>query len=176
MRGWKLWVVVLVALLALWAVLGSEVRVLLVVLAGLGGYLALTSGAALLRKRREPALAAVPSELRPGESFVVRYGPPAMQPERLRGLRLRLICRELRRRPDGNGRTVTDKHDWVVEEADGPARGEQRFTVPVDAMHSFAARHHEIAWLVEAQGRVGGGGKPPSGTAELTVLPERYEP
>jgi hypothetical protein len=169
------WVAVVFVLLIAWALLGSELRLLLLVLAVTGGYLAVTSGLRLLRQRQQPTLAAVPAELRPGEPFVVSYGPPAMAAEGLRGIRLRLICRELRKRKV-KGRTVTDKHDWVVEEADGEMRGEHRFTVPPDAMHSFGSRNHEIAWLVEARGRGRQAANVPTAVMPLTVLPDRYVP
>jgi hypothetical protein len=174
MRRWLKWAAWIFVVLVAWAILESFLRVLLLGTMLGGAYLAATAGLALVRKRSQPQLTAEPAELRPGQPFVVRYGPPRLPTEGLRGVRLRLICRESRERP-ANGRTVTDKHDWVVEEADGDVSGELQLAIPDDAMHSFGSRHHEIAWLVEAQGRVRGSKEGPLAVATLTVLPARYE-
>jgi hypothetical protein len=112
--------------------------------------------------------------VRPGDTLSVRFEPPESATQEQRGTRIKLLCRESRQRR-ADGRTVTDTHDWVVEEIDAETRGVREMTVPNDGMHSFATRHHEIAWVVEAQSRNRGGGVGRVARAPFTVLPDRPE-
>jgi hypothetical protein len=158
----------LFVLLALDVVFDSPLRVLLALVALFGLWLTWFCAAALVRRGASPRLTARPDVLQPGQTFTVACASTAPA-------RLRLICRESTRRPAGN-REVTDTHDWVIEEQ-ASRQGELQFTIPSDAMHSFASRHHEILWLVEAQppGQRGSG-PGPAGRVELTVMPVPYSP
>jgi len=151
-------------------VLDSPLRVLLAVVGLFGLWLAWTSGAAMARRSARPKLTARPDVLQPGQTVTVGYDSSVPT-------HIRLICRESTRRPAGNGREVTDTHDWVVEDVAGARQGELEMTIPTDAMHSFATRHHEILWVVEAQAENGPRGtRGPAGRVELTVLPVPYTP
>lgn len=163
-------VALLCLMLTLDALFDSALRVVLAVVALFGLWLTWTCGAALAGRGARPRLSARPDVLRPGQTFTLAYDAPSPT-------RFRLICRESTRRDAGNGRSVTAEHDWVVEDVAGARHGELEMMIPTDAMHSFATRHHYIAWLVEAQPNNGHGA--PCGMiarVELTVLPVPYTP
>jgi hypothetical protein len=173
--GFFKWTFIAIVLFVLWAILESALRLILLLVAAGGGYLGIRSGISLFRRQTRPRLALNPKVVRPGDVLSVRYEPPASGTQDQRATRIRLLCRESRERRAGN-RTVTDSHEWVVEEVDGQTRGVLELTIPIDGMHSFASRHHEISWEVEAQARNRGGGLGPAVREPFTVLPDRPEP
>jgi hypothetical protein len=165
LRFFGLFVAAVVALVVLGVVFESALRVVLFLLLALGVWLVYVCGKELLARSGRPGLVVGQDVLKPGDTVAVTYG--SARPIE----RVRLICRESTRRAAGNGREVTDTHDWVVEDVAGERQGELQMTIPTDAMHSFATRHHEIAWLVEASAEGGSVAR-----ADLTVLPAPYVP
>ena len=176
--GVWIWLVGVIVLLILWEVdpdLG--LRLILFGLAVLGGWIALRSGLRLWLAGRRPVLSLSTDRPLVGQPFTLRYRPPPSG-RPIGGLTARLICREAATyRPRGQRQSATDAHDWIVAEvggdaSGGPSGGELALAIPLDAMHSFRSRHHQIGWRVEVDsGRRGGRVDLP-----LTVLPAVYQP
>jgi hypothetical protein len=111
-----IWLFGAVVLLILWEIdPGSAMRLILLGLAGLGGWLTLRSGQRLLRAREQPSLALSSDQLLVGQPFSLRVGPEAAGAAGAEAVTARLICREAVT-PAGRGRRGGNVQDWVVQE------------------------------------------------------------
>jgi hypothetical protein len=153
-------------------------RLILLGLAALGGWMVLRNGSRLIARGKNPVLSIEPSELLVGQPFTLRYAPPPGRPDELRGVKARLICRERMTPATGRARDA-NTHDWVVselyDEPTGGAAGTVELRIPEDAMHTFEARHHSITWRIEVEPR---NRRHRSGSPldlPITVLPAMYE-
>jgi hypothetical protein len=181
--GIWIWLFGAVVLLILWQVDPSSAwRLILVGLAGLGGWLAVRSGLRMLRERERGALALSSDQVLVGQPFSLRYGPGAASAADARSVTARLICRESASyQPPGQRRRATDVQDWVVQEVGGEvepggAPAELELAIPLDAMHSFRSAHLGIDWRVEVETSQAGGRSGQRVELPLTVLPAVYQP
>ncbi len=125
-----------------------------------------------------PELSVSQRELRPGESFNVSARQTFKRGTDVQGATLRLVLHEWARYRRGTD-TVTVTHDHEIARFEhGPRRyepgqmfaDERTFTIPRDAMHSFAATNNKLTWLLLLEIRARGADAREQ--FELTVLPQ----
>jgi len=175
--GVWIWLVVAAILLVMWeSDPDTLIRLFLVGLAALGGWIAFRSLRRLRSSGSGPALLLSSDEVMVGQPFTLRGGATGAT-----GLTARLICRESASyKPPGQSQSATDVQDWVVQEVAGRPPGQGAPTVlelaiPSDGMHSFRSAHCRIEWRVEVDVGFSGDRRPDRVDLPVTVLPAVHE-
>ncbi len=140
-------------------------RILLCVFPVAGVGLLVYAGCLLLAylKVSRPHIFVSKQPLRLGDRFRLAFRQRAKSAADVKGIKLRLVCREVARYTVGtDSRTVT--HDVFTQEHEicgsrhvlpgKEVEGELELQIPPDSMHTFKASNNQIVWLIEVDAEI----------------------